>query len=58
MKPMPSANENRRLAGIENEKADKLPNGTEKESHLKKAREHESSAYSNDWRDSNLHAPR
>jgi hypothetical protein len=58
MKPMPDADENRRLAGIQNEKADKLSDGRAKDSHLKKARDHESSAYANDWRDSNLHAPK
>jgi hypothetical protein len=57
MKPMPDADENRRLGQIENAKADRLPAGTARESHLKKAREHESSAHSNDWRDSNLRAP-
>ena len=58
MKPRPDADENRRLAGIQNEKADQLPDGLTKQSHLKKARDHESSARSSDWRDSNLHAPR
>jgi hypothetical protein len=58
MKPMPDADENRRLAGIQNEKAGKLPDGPAKQSHLKKARDHESSAHANDWRDSNLHAPK
>jgi len=42
----------------QNEKADKLPDGPAKQSHLKRARDHESSAHSNDWRDSNLHAPK
>jgi hypothetical protein len=55
---MPDADENRRLAGVQNEKADKLPDGPAKRSHLKRARDHESSARSNDWRDSNLHAPK
>ena len=36
MKPMPDADENRRLAGVQNEKADKLPEGAAKESHLKR----------------------
>lgn len=58
MKPMPDADENRRLADIENGKADGLPEGPVKRSHLEKARGHESSAHSNDWRDSNLHAPK
>jgi hypothetical protein len=44
--------------GIQNQKADRLPDGPATESHLKKARDHESSAHANDWRDSNLHAPK
>lgn len=58
MKPTPDADESRRLAGIQNKKADKLPEGREKETHLKKARDHEANAHSNDWRNSNLHAPK
>jgi hypothetical protein len=58
MKPMPDADENRRLAGIQNEKAGKLPDGPAKDSHLKRARDHELSAHANDWRDSNLHPPK
>ena len=58
MKPMPDADENRRLAGIQNEKAGKLPAGPAKDSHLKKARDHEASAHSDGWRHSNLHRPR
>ncbi|WP_375413131.1 hypothetical protein [uncultured Bradyrhizobium sp.] len=58
MKPVPDADENRRLADIQNGKADKLPDGAAKESHLKKARDHESSAHAKGWRDSNLHAPK
>jgi hypothetical protein len=57
MKPMPDADENRRLGQIENDKAGRLPAGKVKESHLKKARDYESNAHSNDWRDSNLRAP-
>jgi hypothetical protein len=57
MKPMPDAGEHRRLGDIEAERADKLPAGPGRESHLKKARDHESSAHANDWRDSNLRAP-
>jgi hypothetical protein len=57
MKPMPDADEDRRLGNIEADKADRLPPGTAKESHLKKARDRETSAHSKDWRDSNLHAP-
>jgi hypothetical protein len=58
MKPTPDADEHRRLAKTEAEKAGKLPAGTAKEEHLQKARDHESSAHSRDWRDSNLHAPK
>jgi hypothetical protein len=57
MKPMPNADENRRLGEIEKEKADRLPPGVRQEAHRKKARDYESSARSNDWRDSNLHKP-
>jgi hypothetical protein len=57
MKPMPDADENRRLGDVETGKAAKLPAGTARDSHLKKARDHESSAHSRDLRDSNLHAP-
>jgi hypothetical protein len=57
MKPTPDAEEHRRLAKIEAGKAGKLPTGTAKEGHLQKARDHESSAHSSDWRDSNLHGP-
>jgi hypothetical protein len=45
MKPMPDARENRRLAKIEKQKAERLAAGAAKESHLKKARDHESSAF-------------
>lgn len=57
MKPMPDADENRRLGELETEKADRLPPGAARKRHLTKARDHEASAHSNDWRDSNLHAP-
>jgi hypothetical protein len=57
MKPMPDADENRRLGKLESQKAKKLPAGSAKESHLKKARDHESSAHARDWRDSNLRPP-
>jgi hypothetical protein len=57
MKPMPDADEHRRLAKIVAEKARQLPSGTAKEGHLQKARDHESSAHSRDWGDSNLRAP-
>jgi hypothetical protein len=58
MKPMPDADESRRLAGIQSGKADKFPEGPAKQSHLRKARDHESNAHANDWRDSHLHAPK
>jgi hypothetical protein len=57
MKPMPDADELRRLGKAEAEKALNLPAGPAKEVHLKKARDHESSARSKDWRDSNLRGP-
>ena len=57
MKPMPSADENRRLAEVQIEKAAKLPTGSTRESHLKKARDYESSAHSDDWRNAHLQAP-
>lgn len=57
MKPMPDADELRRLGKAEAEKAHELPAGRAKEAHLKNARAHESSAHSKDWRDSNLRAP-
>ncbi|HEU0083190.1 MAG TPA: hypothetical protein VFQ87_10000 [Bradyrhizobium sp.] len=58
MKPTPDdADENRRLAGIQHDRADRLPDGPKKQSHLKKARDYEADAHSKDWRDSNLHAP-
>jgi hypothetical protein len=55
---MPDARENRRLAKIEKKKAERLAAGAAKESHLKKARDHESSAHSSDWRNSTLKAPK
>ena len=57
MKPMPDADENRRLGELETDKADRLPPGAARKLYLKKARDHEASAHSRDWRDSNLHAP-
>jgi hypothetical protein len=54
---MPSADESRRLGHIESEKADGLPAGPVRESHLKKARDHEDSAHARNWRDAHLHAP-
>jgi len=57
MKPMPSADENRRLAEVQIEKAAKPQTGSTKESHLKKARDYESSAHSDDWRNAHLQAP-
>ena len=58
MKPVPDADENRRRAGIEHEKADRLPDGPRKQSHLKRARDHEADAHSRDWCDSSLHPPK
>jgi hypothetical protein len=58
MKPMPDARENRRLAAIQKKKAGKLLAGAAKDSHLEKARDHESSAHSSDWRNSTLEAPK
>jgi hypothetical protein len=57
MKPMPDADEHRRLGDIESRKAEQLPSGTRKDAHRRKARDHKSSAHSNDWRDSNLDKP-
>jgi hypothetical protein len=57
MKPMPDADESRRLGNLEADKAARLPAGVAQENHLKKARDHQSSAHSKDWRDSNLRAP-
>src|ERR1700685_1527884 len=57
MKPMPDADEHRRLGKIEADKARKLQPGTKKEGHLEKARNHESSASSEDWRGCDLRAP-
>jgi hypothetical protein len=57
MKPMPDADENRRLGAIETRKADKLPPGKMRDEHRRKAVAHESSAHARDWRDSNLHKP-
>jgi len=58
MKPTPDADERRRLAKLEAEKADKLRTGMEKENRLQNARDHEASAHSRGWRESNLHAPK
>ena len=58
MKPMPDADEHRRLGKEEAEKAKKLPAGTAKEAHLQNARNHEFSAHSEDWRGSSLRAPK
>jgi len=57
MKPMPDADENRRLGDIETGRADKLPPGAKQDEHRRKARDHESSAHAQDWRDSNLRRP-
>jgi hypothetical protein len=58
MKPMPDAHENRRLAEIQKDKADKLPAGKEQSARRKKASELESSAHSNNWRDAHLYPPK
>jgi hypothetical protein len=58
MKPMPDADEYRRLGKAEAEIAEKLPAGAAKQVHLQKAWDHESSAHSQDWRDSILRAPK
>jgi hypothetical protein len=57
MNSMPSADENRRLAEVQIDKAAKLPTGPAKEFHLKKARDHQQSARSDDWRHAHLDAP-
>jgi hypothetical protein len=57
MKPMPEARENRRFAEIQKKKAENLLAGAAKDSRLKKARDHESSAHASDWRNSTLQAP-
>jgi len=57
MKSMPNADEHRRLGKIEAERARTLPAGSAKQVHLEKAREHESSAHSKDWRNSGLRPP-
>ena len=57
MTPMPDADENRRLGDMETGRADKLPPGAKQDEHRKRARDHKSSAHSQDWRDSNLHRP-
>jgi hypothetical protein len=58
MKPMSDAHENRRLAGIENGKAEKLPAGEQVTFHLKNADESEENARSCDWRHSDLYPPK
>jgi hypothetical protein len=58
MKSMPSADEHRRLGKIEAERARNLSAGSAQQAHLEKARNHESSAQSKEWRDSGLHAPK
>jgi hypothetical protein len=58
MKPMPDAHEKRRLADVQNDKADRLPPGKEQGARRKKASELESSAHSKDWRDANLYPPK
>ena len=57
MKPMPDAREHRRLAEIENTKAEQLPAGEKKARHLQKAEELKAHAHSSDWRHADLHPP-
>jgi hypothetical protein len=57
MTTRPDAKENRRLGKIETDKAERLNDGAAKKAHLKKAREHEDEAHSNDWRNANLSPP-
>lgn len=58
MKPMTDADENRRLAKIQSDKAGELPEGKAKQAHLQKARDYEADARSKAWRDSNLKSPK
>ncbi len=57
MKPMPDADENRRLGRLDTNKALKLPPGKGQDALRKKARDHESEAHAADWRHSNLYKP-
>ena len=57
MKPMPSADEDRRLSEVEAGKAAKLPAGEARNSHLKKARDQSSARMRMIGGDFNLHAP-
>ena len=56
MKPMPDADEHRRLGKVETEKALRLPAGPAKEDRLKKARTQIQCAFEG-LRESNLRAP-
>jgi nitroimidazol reductase NimA-like FMN-containing flavoprotein (pyridoxamine 5'-phosphate oxidase superfamily) len=58
MKPMPDADESRRLAVTADGKADKLPEEARKQARKKKARDHEDNAHAKDWRDAHLHPPK
>jgi len=58
MKPMPDARENRRLADEQTSKAEKHPAEENKDPQPKKRRDHESSARSIGWRNSNLDGPK
>jgi hypothetical protein len=57
MKPMPDADENRRLGDVDTARADNLPPGRDRDALRKKARDHERDAHSADWRRSNLYKP-
>jgi hypothetical protein len=57
MKPMPNANEHRRLGDMDKADAERLPPGKDRDKLRRKARDHESEAHSEDWRHANLHHP-
>ena len=57
MKPMPNADEHRRLGDIDEAEAERLPPGKDQDRLRRKARDHESEAHSADWRRANLHQP-
>jgi hypothetical protein len=58
MKPMSDADESRRLAGIPEGNADKLPEAARTEGRKKKARNYEDNVHAKDWRDAHLHPPK
>lgn len=57
MKPMPDADEHRRLGDIDEAEADRMPPGKHRDGLRRKARDHKSEAHSADWRGANLHEP-